>query len=69
MRAIPKQPHIVSIAAELHDETGKTIELYEAIVYPDGWTIPKEASDVHGITDEIAKAKGIPEKEVSAKIV
>ena len=64
----PSQPHIVSLAAEICDDKGETIEDYSAIVKPDGWTIPKEASDVHGITDEIAAEKGIPEIEVAKKL-
>lgn len=55
------QPHIVQLAAILTDDAGKVMESHNVIVKPDGWTIPKEVSDIHGITDEIAKI-GIPEK-------
>jgi DNA polymerase-3 subunit epsilon len=57
----PAQPHIVQLAAMLTDETGNPLELHNVIVKPDGWTIPKEASDVHGITDEVAQI-GIAER-------
>lgn len=33
------------------------------IIRPDGWTIPTEMSDIHGITTERALAEGIPEVE------
>jgi DNA polymerase-3 subunit epsilon len=57
----PAQPHIVQMAAILTDDLGGALEEHNVIIKPDGWTIPKEASDVHGITDETA-AIGIPEK-------
>jgi DNA polymerase-3 subunit epsilon len=62
----PSQPHIVQFAALLMDDSGLKIDTHNFLCKPDGWTIPKEASDIHGITDAIANAKGIPEKEVAA---
>lgn len=43
-------------------ESGEIIHESESIIKPNGFEIPKEASDVHGITTEIALAKG---KEIS----
>jgi DNA polymerase-3 subunit epsilon len=60
----PSQPHIVTFGALLCDDDGGEIEQHDLLVKPDGWTIPKEASDVHGITDELA-VLGIPEAEVA----
>jgi len=40
------------------------INVNNFIIKPDGFTIPKAASDVHGITDEIAKEKGVPIADV-----
>lgn len=59
------QPHIVQLAAILTDDSGDVLESHNCIVKPDGWTIPKEASDLHGITDEIAQI-GLPEKIVAS---
>lgn len=57
------QPHIVEIAALLCNEQGAVIDSYKAIVKPNGWVIPKEMSDIHGITHEMAMDVGIPEIE------
>ena len=62
------QPHLVQVAAELFDETGKTLESFDCLVKPDGWTIPTEATAVHGITTDAAKASGIPEREAAQKL-
>jgi DNA polymerase-3 subunit epsilon len=57
------QPHIVQIGALLVDNTTqKTIASIDVIIKPDGWVIPKEVSDIHGITTEHALAVGIPEQ-------
>ena len=30
------------------------------IIKPDGWTVPKEAADIHGISTEMAEKYGVP---------
>jgi DNA polymerase-3 subunit epsilon len=60
----PSQPHMVQMAAILTDDLGGALEEHNVLIKPDGWTIPKEASDVHKITDEIA-AIGIAEKHAA----
>jgi DNA polymerase III epsilon subunit-like protein len=59
----PRQPHIVEIAALLHDDAGQLVETFHAIVRPDGWTIPDDVAEIHGITTERAMDEGIPEAE------
>jgi DNA polymerase III epsilon subunit-like protein len=39
------------------------------IIYPDGFTIPKDAAQLHGITTSIAKKEGNPLKEVMEKFM
>ena len=58
------QPHIVQIAAILADEdTKRVLGSIDLIIKPDGWEIPEETIEIHGITNEMAQAAGIPEKE------
>jgi len=59
----PSQPHIVQLAAGLFDvETKKMIQSIDVIVKPDGWEIPQEVSEIHGITTEYANKVGVPEE-------
>ncbi len=59
---LPCQPHIVQLAAILADlETGKVFSDFNVIIQPDGWEIPDEAIDVHGITWEMAMDVGMSE--------
>ena len=61
----PKQPHLVQLGCRLFD--GNTpLAGVSLIVRPDGWEIPKQASNVHGITTDIALAVGIPRRVVLA---
>jgi len=56
------QPHLVQLAAILADEdTGKVISTLDLIIQPDGWDIPQEVADIHGITNEIANEVGVNE--------
>lgn len=58
------QPHIVQLASHLVDiESQRIIQSLDVIVKPDGWVIPEEVSNIHGITTEYALQVGIPEKQ------
>ncbi|AVR89049.1 3'-5' exonuclease [Thauera aromatica] len=58
----PHQPHIVQLAALLVDpDSRQTIASMDVIVRPDGWTIPAEVAEVHGITTERAITVGVSE--------
>lgn len=52
------QPHLVQLGALLTDNDGEAINSVSLIVNP-GAPIPRQASDVHGITDDRAKAFGV----------
>jgi len=57
------QPHVVQVAAVLCDtETRKVKQTLDVIIKPDGFEIPQEVIDVHGITNEYAHDVGVPEK-------
>ena len=58
------QPHIIQLAAALYDmESDKIVSSINLIVRPDGWEIPEETIELHGITPAIAMEVGIPEEE------
>ncbi len=60
-------PRVVQLAWQLHDEQGRLIESGNDIIRPDGFTIPYNATKVHGITTEFALKNGSPLTEVLSK--
>lgn len=52
-------PRIVQLGWAVFNEQGQQVRGRQHIIKPDGWIIPKEASDVHGITLERANDEGI----------
>lgn len=57
----PSQPHLVQLAAIIWDlDADRELSSISLIVKPDGYEIPRGASDVHGITTETARAVGVP---------
>jgi DNA polymerase-3 subunit epsilon len=56
----PHQPRIVQLAAMLVDGEGEPVGSCKLFIKPDGWTIPPEATAVHGITTEKCEQDGIP---------
>ena len=53
-------PRIVQLAFLLYDTAGALVEEYAQLVKPDGFVIPGDATRVHGITTESARAEGVP---------
>lgn len=60
-------PRLVQIGWQLYDSKQNLLESVEYIIRPDGFTIPKAASDVHGISTERALAEGDELSEVLNK--
>lgn len=57
-------PRCVQIAWQLHDANGYLVEAKNLIIRPDGFDIPFNAVQVHGITTERAMSEGHPLAEV-----
>src|ERR1017187_1474867 len=56
----PHQPRILQLTALLNDDSGVDVDSFSVIIKPNGFAIPTEASNIHGITTEMAIANGIP---------
>lgn len=59
-------PRMVQIAWQLHEANGKLISAKNFIIKPDGYTIPYNSVQIHGITTERAQSEGHDLKEVLA---
>lgn len=53
-------PHIVQLAWIRADRFGQELEARSHLIRPDGYTIPADATKVHGITTARARSRGIP---------
>ena len=51
-------PDLVSIAWKVY-EAGTLIRLHSFLIKPEGWTIPPEATKIHGISQEKAETSGV----------
>jgi len=59
------QPHLVQLSAIQCDfDTREILQRIDLIVRPNGWEIPQEVVEIHGISTEKALSCGIPEIEV-----
>jgi|APGre2960657444_1045066.scaffolds.fasta_scaffold00035_28 DNA polymerase-3 subunit alpha len=59
---------LVQIAWQICGPQGQVLERYCTIIRPDGFVIPLEASNVHGISQDNAMNEGIPIDEVLEKL-
>jgi len=60
-------PRMVQIAWKVFDKDGVETDSQNLIIKPQGFTIPDEAIAIHRITNERAKADGIPLREALEK--
>ena len=51
-------PRMVQIAWQLHDRTGNLLQFNSITIKPEGFSIPFNASQIHGITTERAQLEG-----------
>lgn len=56
------QPHLVQLAMILLDDELAERASVSLIIKPDGWTIPDDIAQIHGITTEMATRLGVEEK-------
>ncbi|MDT0620878.1 DNA polymerase III subunit alpha [Croceitalea vernalis] len=60
-------PRCIQIAWQLHDDMGNLLDHQDYLVKPDGFNIPYEAEQIHGISTALAEQNGIPLAEVLDK--
>ena len=51
-------PRCIQIAWQLHDKYGKLIEHQDFLIKPDGFNIPYDAEQIHGISTQLAEEQG-----------
>ena len=56
------QPHLVQLAMVLLEDDFTERAHVSMIIKPEGWVIPQEVTDIHGISHAMAEAVGVPEK-------
>jgi DNA polymerase-3 subunit epsilon len=57
-------PRLVQLAYIIYDDEGILLSKNDLIIFPEGYSIPPESSEIHGITDERAREIGKPIKSV-----
>ncbi len=57
-------PRLVQLAWQIYDKEGNNLSKHDFIIKPEGFTIPSEASSVHGISTERAMSEGHDLKEI-----
>lgn len=62
-------PRLVQIAWLVTDKEGNELKSIEYVIKPDGFSIPLEASKIHGITNDYAKENGHDLKLVLEEII
>ena len=57
-------PRMVQIAWQLHDDSGALLHHDSIIIKPEGYTIPFNAVQIHGISNERANEEGLDLKTI-----
>ncbi len=52
-------PRCVQIAWQLHNDDGSLLEHADFLIRPDGFNVPYEAEQIHGISNELASLRGV----------
>lgn len=56
----PAQPHLVQLGCILTELDGTIRSTIDLIVRPNGYAIPEQATETHGISTELAERCGVP---------
>ena len=60
-------PRCIQIAWQLHDAMGNLVEHQDYLVRPEGFNIPYDAEQIHGISTALAEQQGLPLAKVLEK--
>ena len=60
-------PRCIQIAWQIHDAAGTVISHEDYLIKPDGYTIPFDSEQIHGISTALAEAQGVQLDEVLEK--
>lgn len=52
-------PRVVQLAWQIHDVAGKLLEVKNFIIKPEGYSIPYNSQEIHGISTERANSDGV----------
>lgn len=52
-------PRCVQLAWAVYDEQGNLVKKQEYLIKPDGFTVPNDATRIHGISTEMLQEKGV----------
>ena len=52
-------PRVVQIAWQLHDDMGRLIESKDYLIRPEGYNIPYDSEQIHGISTQLAEEQGV----------
>jgi len=53
-------PRCIQIAWQLHNKDGELVEHADYLIQPDGFNIPYDSEQIHGISTALAQQKGVP---------
>ncbi len=62
-------PRCIQIAWQIHDVKGEIIDHKDFLIKPDGFSIPFDSEQVHGISTALAENQGVPIAEVLDKFL
>ena len=57
-------PRVVQIAWQLHDDMGRLLESKDYLIKPEGYNIPYDSEQIHGISTQLAEEQGVDLKSV-----